>query len=186
MTAASVQGAQPGEGLRDGRLRGGLRRVDAVLQKILVLLCIVLTAVMLATVAGQVVMRYAFNSPLSWSEELARFAMIWMAFAAGALAFRKGLHIKLEGMTLVPRRFAGQAAAMVRAIVLAILLALLYFGWQITMRTLTQHSPALGVSMAWIYFSIPFSCACMVFFAVLGWLFPVDEDRPAAAVATPA
>lgn len=186
MTTASVQGARPGEAGRGGRWRGGLRLVDAVLQKVLVLLCIGLTAVMLATVAGQVVMRYAFNSPLSWSEELARFAMIWMAFAAAALAFRKGLHIKLEGMTLVPRRFAGRAAAIVRAIVFAILLALLYFGWQITMRTLSQHSPALGVSMAWIYFSIPFSCACMVFFAVLGWVFPVDEERPAAAVATPA
>lgn len=167
-------------------MRAGLRRADAVLQTILALLCIGLTAVMLATVAGQVVMRYAFNSPLSWSEELARFAMIWMAFCAGALAFRKGLHIKLEGMTLVPRRFAGQAGAIVRAIVLAILLALLYFGGQITMRTLGQHSPALGLSMAWIYFSIPFSCACMVFFAVLGWLFPADEAPPAASDAAAA
>jgi TRAP-type transport system small permease protein len=167
---------EPGSGL----MRGGLRCVDVALQKILTAICIALMGVMLMTVGGQVVMRYAFNSPLSWSEELARFAMIWMAFAAAALAFRKGLHIKLEGISLFPRRFAPAVHTAAHVVVLAILLALLYFGWQITARTVTQHSPALGLPMAAMYFSIPFSAACMIFFALFGW-----KSKPQSQASNP-
>lgn len=161
-----------------------LRFMDFALRKVLAALCIGLVGLMLVTVCWQVVMRYVFNSPLSWSEELARFAMVWMAFCAAALAFRKGTHIKLEGVSLVPRRFSRAGAKTAKALVLAILLAIMYFGWQITLRTATQTSPALSVPMAFIYFSIPFSAGCMLFFALVGWAINIEEASSAPQAST--
>jgi TRAP-type transport system small permease protein len=158
---------------------GALHLLDVAVQKVLAAACVLLVAVMLATVGGQVVMRYLFNSPLSWSEEMARFAMVWMAFVSAALAFRKGQHIKLEGLRLYPERLGPAVLLFGKVVVVVMLTALVYFGWQLTMRTMTQHSPALGVSMALMYSSIPLSAACMLFFALHGWS-RAGEQPPAA------
>ena len=43
---------------------------------------ILLTVVMTVLIFVQVIMRYVLQSSLSWSEELARYLFIWMAYFA--------------------------------------------------------------------------------------------------------
>ncbi len=44
----------------------------------------------------QIIMRGAFNSSLSWSEELSRYIFIWQIWLGADLAFAYGEHIKVE------------------------------------------------------------------------------------------
>jgi TRAP-type transport system small permease protein len=50
----------------------------------------------LGTMSAQVVARYGFRAPISWSEEWARFALIWMAFLAAAFVMAEGRHIAVD------------------------------------------------------------------------------------------
>ena len=56
------------------------------LLKLLMFLCMVGMVVM---VFGNVVMRYAFNSGLTVSEELARFLFVWMTFLGAVVAINE-------------------------------------------------------------------------------------------------
>ena len=55
-------------------------------------LCMVLILVL---VLAQVVMRYVFNTPLTWSEELAVFVMIWLTFIGSLICMRDNEHIEV-------------------------------------------------------------------------------------------
>ena len=44
---------------------------------------------------GEVVLRYVFNSPTSWSSELARFILMWMTFTGASIATRYCTHLTM-------------------------------------------------------------------------------------------
>ena len=52
---------------------------------------------MLLAVLGQVVFRYVLNKPLPWSEELARYMMVWIASVAAAEAYGVGQPCRGQG-----------------------------------------------------------------------------------------
>ncbi|MBT5018122.1 MAG: TRAP transporter small permease subunit, partial [Planctomicrobium sp.] len=43
-----------------------------------------------STMGAQVFARYFFGAPISWSEEVARLALIWMTFIAAAFVMAEG------------------------------------------------------------------------------------------------
>lgn len=55
-----------------------------------------LLAAILLAMGSQVIARYVFGSPLSWSEEVARLAMIWLTFIAASFVAAKREHIAVD------------------------------------------------------------------------------------------
>ena len=69
-----------------------VRIYDAFEEKFLMLqLAIAVTVIFI-----QVVMRYIFNSSLSWSEELARYLYIWQGWLGISFVERKKAHIAID------------------------------------------------------------------------------------------
>src|SRR3546814_15756569 len=62
---------------------------------------VLLFALMILLVFGNVVLRYAFNSGLVSSEELSRFLFMWLTLLGALLVMRENAHL---GMSLVVRR----------------------------------------------------------------------------------
>lgn len=65
----------------------------------------------------QVVLRYVFNAPLTWSEEAGRYLFVWSVFLGMAIAYGRGEHVKVTTLVdLLPaaarRGFQRFAAAM--------------------------------------------------------------------------
>jgi len=56
----------------------------------------VFTGVMTFTVTYAVVLRYAFNRPIGWSEEISTYLMIWAAFLGAAYALKEDAHIGVD------------------------------------------------------------------------------------------
>ena len=50
----------------------------------------------LTTMSAQVFARYVFGAPFQWSEEVARFALIWMTFISAAYVMAEGRHIAVD------------------------------------------------------------------------------------------
>jgi TRAP-type transport system small permease protein len=61
--------------------------------KLLELLLVALLGAMVAMVFGNVVLRYGFNSGITFSEELSRWAFVWMTFLGAIVAIKENGHL---------------------------------------------------------------------------------------------
>jgi len=74
---------------------------QGLLSRALNALIVFLMVVMVIMVFGNVVLRFGFHSGLPQSEELSRFAFIWLTFIAAVVGVREGTHLGME--TVVKR-----------------------------------------------------------------------------------
>jgi TRAP-type C4-dicarboxylate transport system permease small subunit len=113
---------------------------------------IVMVAVMTVLVIIQVLLRYIFFYSLSWSEEVARYLMIWVSFLAAGLAVQKGLHIGMESVIIRLRPpLRRRVNILTKTAVLIFLLYLTIGGFQVSWLVREQSSPALFLSMSYAY-----------------------------------
>ena len=123
---------------------------------------IVLMLVMMVTVSLQIVFRYVFNIPLGWSEEMARFAFVWVSFIGASALMRAREHINV---TVFLDRFPPrlQAVAVFIANVGAVICVYFFLvgGIALTTNEWAQLAPATEIPMGWVYLVIPVSSGLM-------------------------
>ncbi|MFN3661963.1 TRAP transporter small permease [Yoonia sp.] len=120
-----------------------------------------LAAILLAMVvilAAQVVFRYLLGSPLVWSEELARYLLIWCTFIGVSLAVREGRNISVDLLPVMAGqrwlRSFGVFALMSSALFFALMV---WYSVPLTQRIaqIGQKSPGLGLQMWVVYAAVP-------------------------------
>src|SRR5690606_19727744 len=125
-----------------------------------------------AVAAGfyQVLARFVLESPSAWSEGWTRAAIIWTVMLGVALAFRQGamLGVDLLHNLLAPRR-ARVLEHVVLLIVVGFLGFLVWIGADMTWRVRFQTTPSMGISISWIYLSIPVGATLALFAALAYW-----------------
>jgi TRAP-type C4-dicarboxylate transport system permease small subunit len=131
-------------------------------------LALLMTA-MVTSVVWQVLSRYLFVVPAAWTEELARFLLIWIGMLGAAYAYRQGSHLGID--LLASKLSPGGQKTLHRVIHLVCLLfaaavlivgggALVALTWE-----LKQYSAAIGMPIAYVYSVIPASGILMCVFA---------------------
>lgn len=73
-----------------------MKRLKGILKKVEESILILCFSVMGLVLFLQVVMRFVFNMPLSWVEELARYLQIWITFLGIGYGVRTGSHISMD------------------------------------------------------------------------------------------
>lgn len=142
-----------------------------------------LMAVMVGTVLLQVFFRFVLDSPLAWSEELARYAFVWVTFLGGAVAYRHGAHIAIEAIVvLLPRKTQVALAWLVDGLVIGALVLLLVHGLLIVEVTSGVEATMLEIPMSWVYGSIPVSAAVMLAYQVERTLRRFSGTLPAVTL----
>ena len=148
-------------------MSGLLKILDRLLAGALVAL---MTALVVAVV-WQVVSRYLFSDPSPWTEEVARFLLIWVGTLGAAYAFRMKQHI---GLDLLPRLLAGASAQYLRlftvfVVVLFAAVVLVLGGSRLVHLTweLRQYSPVLGIPIALVYSVIPITGVLIVIYSLV-------------------
>jgi TRAP-type transport system small permease protein len=115
---------------------------------------VLLLGLVLGLMAAQVVARYVFRSPIAWSEELARFALIWLAFVAGAWVMGEGRHLVVDVVSgRMSRRGRVVLDCVSGGVVLVTCLVLLPAGAGFAWQMGGVKSSALGIPMSWWYFA---------------------------------
>jgi TRAP-type C4-dicarboxylate transport system permease small subunit len=111
-------------------------------------------AVMVVLVFGNVVLRYAFNSGITVSEELSRWLLVWLTFLGAIVALREHAHLGVDTLikALPP---AGKRSCFVLSYGLMLYAdALLTEGsWKQTIITFGDSAPATGLSVGIFYAS---------------------------------
>ncbi len=163
------------DGPRTGRaVSGPARAVDRLgrLNRVLLDLCrvatVLLCAGLTAVVAVGVFWRYVLNDALSWTEEVAKLAMVWLTFTGAPLALVAGGHVAIEMLPrLLPRRLRHLLLTLVLLIVAVVLAVMVWRGTTFAWNGRTQVVAMLGdVSMAWVFAAIPIGSLVMLLVAV--------------------
>ncbi len=125
-----------------------------------------LIAIVIIVFAG-VLFRYVFHIGLGWTEEAARFLLIWMTFVGATIAVRRWANFQLMiGTRLIPLRFHWHLQLFSVAVVLAMSAVLVRYGIAITRVSWFQTSPTMEWSMGYLYSIVPASGAVMFAFAL--------------------
>jgi len=107
---------------------------------------------MVLMVFGNVVMRYAFNSGLTLSEELSRWLFVWLTFLGAVVALRKSAHLGTDMLVsrVGPRgkRLLMSLSLLLMIYCLCLLLKGSYAQFEVNVDS---ESPVMGASMGWFY-----------------------------------
>jgi len=119
---------------------------------------------------SQVVFRYLLQAPLAWSEELARFLLMWMASLSAAYAFKTRSHFALR---FVVDRFNPSVqraiAAFVTLLVASFLVIFAYQSLRFTLEVRNMSAPATQMSMAVPYSSALVGSVLMLYYVIVNW-----------------
>jgi len=158
--------AEQSAGIR--KVMAKVRSVEKVLTWALETAGIALLVIMVAVVSIGVFTRYILVDPVPWSDEAARFTLVWTAFLGAAVGVRRGSHYGiLMLLTRLPRSARLWVLGGIALGMALFMFLLIRLGTNLMIMADVQISPALEVRMSWIYLAIPLSGVLMMFYLVL-------------------
>lgn len=129
---------------------------------------VILMTAMVLNVLWQVFSRYVLGTPSSFTDELARYLMIWLGVLGAAFVAGKNGHVAID---VLPRRTNPGTQRRLRQTVNCIILLFCFFGLVIgggrlvyVTYVLEQYSPALRLPLAYVYLVIPLSGLIVIYY----------------------
>lgn len=116
---------------------------------------------MTVSVLWQVFTRFVLQNPSPWTEELARFLLVWIGLLGSAVALRRKAHLGIDILVnMMPERRARMTAVFIHLCVIFFASGVLVYGGmdlvQVILRN-RQISPALQIQMGYVYLALPIS-----------------------------
>ena len=127
--------------------------------------------VIVIIVSAQVISRKFLGTSIRWSEEVALFFMVWMAFISMAIGVQKGLHIAIGYFySRLPKTIAYVVNKLDLFIIMAFGVFMVYYGVGLVQSTMTSTLPATKWPAGFLYLMIPVSGVYIVYFTLLPFL----------------
>lgn len=152
--------------------------LDAIIQRGAFLVL----AGMIAVITLQIISRVFFTA-VSWSEELARYLLIWLSFLGATMAWQRGRHIVVTFFVAVlPAHIQKAVQAAALAVAMVFFAVIVYYGVRFMQIQAFQVSPSLRIPIRYIFGIVPLSAAIMLFYTLLDGieLFSESARRQAA------
>ena len=153
-------------------------KLKAIVDKTLSTILVTLMALLVIDVLWQVFSRYVLNNPSSFTEELARFLLIWVGLLGASYAAGKKMHLAVD---ILPGKVQGRRRSYLAIFILAgtmlfALTVMVFGGARLVAITLFlgQTAAALQMPLGYIYLILPISGLLIAFYALL---FMIDEVR---------
>src|SRR5262245_42767594 len=107
--------------------------------------------------------RYVLNDSVAWTEEIARYGLIWVTFIGAVMVTRRNNHIAVALLPNLLPAWAGRLLlALVDAAVLGFLGLLAYFSVLIIGRMQVQRMTVVELPMSWVYAAVVLGCCLML------------------------
>jgi TRAP-type C4-dicarboxylate transport system permease small subunit len=134
-------------------------KAGSIIEKICGAICVLCFATMTLVAILGVFFRYIMQSPFMWTEEVARYLLVWMGFTAINIALRQDRHIKVEIIAkLVPPVIVKIISYLVDALIAFFFIILLKQGYLLTANNMMMAS-TFQLSMSWIIVAVPVAAA---------------------------
>lgn len=142
---------------------------------------------MFATVMIQILARYVFSAPPVWTEDVARYAMVWTGLLGATLSFKTQSDAVLME-SVFPQRphiLGLMAEAIQTAAILTFILPVIYFcfiglrggfakGYLARQSGLTADT--LGIPMVWISVAVPLAMIIILLHLAARWAAPEPAE----------
>lgn len=103
----------------------------------------------------QVVFRYVIGAPLGWTEEVMRYAVVWLTFLAATAALHRGEHMVIDVLgPVLPGRLQRLVYVVVLLCIGAFCWILVAEGLPLAIRNAAQTSPSARIPMIVPYVSV--------------------------------
>lgn len=147
-----------------------MRRLLNKIDQLLAIFLMILMAAIVIDVTWQVLSRFILGSPSSFTEEVARFLLVWIGLLGAAYAFRTHAHLGLDLFTSklpFEKRLRADVVAQLVSFAFAASV-MVYGGVQLVLLQLAlgQTSAALEIKMGYVYSVIPLAGILICIYAV--------------------
>ncbi|HAP30463.1 MAG TPA: TRAP transporter small permease [Flavobacteriales bacterium] len=140
------------------------------LNRVLEVILIMLLSIMVLNVSWQVFSRYVLANPSSFTDELARYLMIWLGVLGTAYVSGKRLHVAIDilhsQLSLSSQKTMQKVIFSI--VILATFLIFIIGGSRLVYLSylLGQKSAALQIPLYLVYVCVPLSGACIIFYKI--------------------
>lgn len=125
----------------------------------------------------QVLVRFVFNQPSPWTEELIGRLLIWTVALGIVAAFRQGALVSVD---LMLRASHGTWRRIVRLVILCVTLAFLallaWVGFDLAWRIRFQTFASLPISISWAYLAIPVGALFSMLAVLANHFDPINRE----------
>ena len=147
-----------------------MKQIRSQLDKIIELLLVSILSVMVINVLWQIITRYFSASPSSFSDELARYLMIWLGLMGSAYVSGKKEHVSIDYFL---KKLNHKKRVLLNRLIDFIILFFAFFvmiigGGHLVFVTikLEQLSPSLQIPLGFVYSVIPLSGLIIIFYQI--------------------
>ncbi|SDM30780.1 TRAP-type C4-dicarboxylate transport system, small permease component [Modicisalibacter muralis] len=122
-----------------------------------------------AVAISNIFMRYLFDSPLAWTEEILQMLMVWATFLGASALVRRNEHvlISLFSDKLPPKLAHWNDQIFNTGVVLISALIMLYWGAKLLPFSAYRSTPMLNIPFYWIHLAIPVSAGLMAYHSLV-------------------
>ena len=132
-----------------------------------------------AVVAAGVFWRYVLNNSLAWTEEVARYLLIWLAAVGSIVAMHRREHVAI---TILPDALSGRAGRAVRCAIAVIIvvtcLLMTYFGWILAWNAWGQTASSFRMPLFFATAAIPVATTGFTLMAIEQAIAAQLADEP--------
>lgn len=141
-----------------------MERVSDIVNRIAEIATFLVISVMAIVVFVEVIFRYVLMLPLFWTEEFARYCLIWSSILGAGIALKRGEHIAVTFLAdRLPPVIRMQASLLAKLFIAAFLVIIFWGGLSLFIITRHQLSPAMRIPMSWPYMAVPLGSLIMLF-----------------------
>ncbi len=140
-----------------------------------------LAATLLGTISVlglyQVLIRFVFNQPSSWTEEIIGRLLIWTVALGVVAAFRQGALVSVDVMLRWSRGRWRQVVRLIILLVTATFLGLIaWLGYDLAWRIRFQTFASMPISISWAYLALPVGATFSLLAVVAHYFDPINRE----------
>jgi len=151
--------------------------LEARLTSIIIVAACILLGIVSILGMYQVLTRFLFNQPSTWTEILIRILMVWMVMFGVVVAFRQGSQVTVDLMFRLSGRFQRPLHFMITVVIVIFLSVLVWYGSDIAWRTRFQEIGGLEfLPMSVGYAALPVGAVFAILAAIANFLDPRHNE----------
>ncbi|MGL5348174.1 MAG: TRAP transporter small permease [Cetobacterium sp.] len=145
-----------------------MNKIRDCINKFIFVIGAVLLTIIVLTVSWQVVSRYVFNSPSIFTDELARFLLMWIGMLGTTYSFGAKAHLSMDYLHTFLHPSKVKTIKIILPIFSIIFMGfvMVWGGTLLTLNTMKQFSPVLHLPMGLVYSILPMTGVINIFYFI--------------------
>ncbi|MBQ1421368.1 MAG: TRAP transporter small permease [Firmicutes bacterium] len=153
-----------------------MEKISNVITNILRVVCGLVLAALVIIITIEVVSRW-MSIAMPWTDELARYLLIWMTFLGCSLALASGTHLSVDFIVkMFPKNGQKALNIITRVLIIVFFGIIMIYGTKLSIAAINTKSTALHWSMGIVYSILPLSGLLSVFYAVMDIIHILKGD----------